>query len=105
MELHYGELFGYVLAGMVGLIAWLGKREVTRLDTQHADHEDRIRAFEKMAGDIMKREDVLAIYHEQREDNREKFNELRQDHKELRADLNAKLDILLSRQKSQRPDD
>lgn len=105
MEVHYGELFGYILAGMVGLIAWLGKREVSRLDTQHADHEDRLRAIEKLSGDIMKREDVLAIYHEQREDNREKFNELRQDHKDLRVDINAKLDILLDRQKNQRHDD
>jgi len=85
-------IIGYILAGLVAMVAWLGKREVRRLDDKQADHEARLRIIENFSSDIMKREDVLALYSEQREDNREKFKELREDHKDLRADLTGRIE-------------
>lgn len=103
------ELIGYILAGLVGMVAWLGKREVSRLDTQHKDHEDRIRKIEDLAGNLMTAPQVMALYAEQREDHREKFKELRQDHKELRIEIAGKLDYVINRldnrAKNERADD
>lgn len=101
--------FGLFVSVLVSLVAWLGKRSVRRLDEQHADHEQRIREIEKLAGDIMKRPDVLALYADQKEEFREKFKELRQDHKELRNETASKLDYIINRldnrAKNERVDD
>lgn len=93
--MHIGdlkEIIGYILAGLVALVAWLGKREVKRLDDQHADHEARLRMMEEMARDIMKRPDVLALFSEQKEDHRQKVDHLREDHKELKQEISSRFD-------------
>lgn len=91
------ELIGYILAGLVGMVAWLGKREVSRLDSLNKDHEERIRKIEDLAINLMTAPQVMALYAEQREDHREKFRELRQDYKELRAEIGSKLDYVVNR--------
>lgn len=112
-------VIGYILAGLVALVAWLGKREVRRLDAQHGDHENRIRDIEKLASQIMTGPQVLALYSEQKEEFREKFRELRQDHKDLRQDIsaevreqtaeiraqNAKIDLLIARVVNREPNE
>lgn len=85
-------IVGYVLAGLVAIVAWFGKREVKRLDEQHADHDKRLNKLEDVVSNIMTAPQVLALYAEQREDAREKFKEMRQDHKELRAELAGRID-------------
>lgn len=102
---------GYILAGLVTLVAWLGKREVKRLDFQHEDHEKRLRKIEELTSQIMTGPQVLALYSEQKEEFREKFRELRQDHRELRQEItdqvrqqiaetraqNAKIDVIIAK--------
>ena len=108
----FKEIIGYILAGLVAMIAWLGKREVNRLDAQNADHETRLRKIEDLAANIMTAPQVMALYAEQREDHREKFKELRQDHKELRVELtnridkqSEKLDLLVNRLVDRKPNE
>lgn len=86
------EIIGYILAALVGLVAWMGKREVKRLDDNLADHEARIRITEEAMRDIMKRPDVLALFSEQKEDHREKIRELREDHKDLKSEIGKRFD-------------
>ena len=106
------EVIGWLLAGLIAMIAWLGKREVKRIDDNMADHELRLRKIEDLAANIMTAPQVMALYAEQREDHREKFKELRQDHKELRAELTAridkqseKLDLLVSKLVNREPNE
>ena len=86
------QFIGWIVAGLIGLVTWFSRREIKRIDDRGSDHEMRLRMLEEMSKDIMKRPDVLALYQEQREDNREKFKELRQDHLLLRQDLTARID-------------
>lgn len=86
------EIFGYLIAGLVAIVAWFGKREINRLDEDRADHEERIRKIEDLTSQIMTGPQVMALYAEQREDHREKFKELRLDLKEQKAELAARLE-------------
>ena len=113
--MHWDEIrnvIGYILAGLIAMIAWLGKREIKRLDDNLADHELRMRRIEDVASKIMTEPQVMAIYSEQRKDNREKFSELRQDHKELRIELSnridkqsEKLDLIIARIVNREPNE
>lgn len=86
------QFIGWVVAGLIGLVMWFSRREIKRIDDRSADHEMRIRMTEEALKDIMKRPDVLALYQEQKEESREKFRDLKQDHLLLRQDLTSRIE-------------
>lgn len=90
-------LVGILAAVAVTIIGFLGKRAVSRLDDDMKALDERVTDLETLKANIMMRPDVLALYADQKEEFREKFKELRQDHKDLRNEISAKLDYVINR--------
>ena len=108
------QIFGWVLALLLGLVTWLGKRAVNRMDRDISTLETRV---EKIEGkDIMERPDVLTLYREQKEDMRVGFEQLRREQTEANARVESHLaqlstqlndirNYLINRQRNERHDD
>lgn len=101
MHADFQEIVKWVVGTFItvtmAVIGFLGKRAVSRIDDDMKELDERVTELETLKANIMMRPDVLALYADQKEEFREKFKELRQDHKDLRNEISAKLDYVINR--------
>ena len=86
-DVDFKQMAGWVIACLVSILSWFFSRAVKRVDTDIALHSRRLTELEAMKADIMLRPDVLALYSDQKEEFRQKFQELREDQKDTRKEM------------------
>lgn len=77
-------LGGWVIAGLLSIVAFFLKRAIKGIESDIADNEERIAALEK---EMMTKAEVKALYEAQKEELKSSVQQLREDQKELRKDL------------------
>ena len=88
------EIALVIISAIVALFGWFFNRSVKRVDSDIEGLGRRISELEAMKADIMLRPDVLALYSDQKEEFRQKFQELREDHRELRREVVGQLNAI-----------
>ena len=86
-DVDFKQMAGWVIACLISILSWFFSRAVKRVDADIALHSRRIAELEAMKADIMLRPDVLALYSDQKEEFRQKFQELREDQKDTRKEM------------------